>query len=320
LFKLVEGRIKGREERPAYEGQDFSNAEDTVPLALMVAGEFSLVSTEGKRFAEENYDKFKKAIEFFRTKVDKEDGLASLKIGNADWEDSIIRGGKLAGINIFWARTLRLISSVATLLGKKEEAVAYREEFQRVKKSILEKLYNKDDAYFRAEEGTDRVDSTASISGCMYLLDPEECARVQKTFKERIKTPAGLKNFDPPYPSNQIIFPQKIINNRGYHNEDVWPWVTCQNIQVKIKIALGHPNESVRKEYKKEAVEDLVDMARLFHDAGGAYEIFQPETRKPAIKKRFFSLVTSYSPPRNLMGGLAAYQSAYIKMKELSWI
>lgn len=314
LFNLIDKRIRGREERPVYEGQDFSSAEDTVPLAIMAAGEFALTSPEGGNFAEENFESFKRAIDFFKTtKVDNEDELASLKNKNADWADSINRGGKLGGINVFWARSMRLMGSMATQLGKREEAASYREEFSKIKKSILDKLYDKEGAYFRAEEDVDRIDTTASVFGSLYLLNPEECVRVQESLKKRVKAPSGLKNFDPPYPPAQIMWPHKVIRLDGYHNKYVWPWLTCQNIQVKIKIALGHPEETVRQQYKNEAVEDLVDMAKLFNEANGAYEIFEPDTRKPV--KKFF-----YKPPQNIMANLAAFESAHRKLKDLGWI
>ncbi|MFH1182759.1 MAG: GH116 family glycosyl hydrolase [Candidatus Moraniibacteriota bacterium] len=286
-------------------------------MTIMAAGEFALSSSEGKQFAKDNFDKLEKAIEFFRKKVDPEDGLAVMKNKNADWCDSINRGGKLGGINIIWARSLRLMNSVAKLLGEEEKARAYREEYAKARKNIMEKFYDKESAYFREEEGVDRLYTTACISGSLYLLDPVECVRVQETLRKRTKVPSGLKNFDPPFPENwQVkVFGIPVIRwfNNGYHNESVWPWLACQNIQVKIKIALNHPDEAVREQYKKEAVEDLADMAKLFKEAGGAYEIFHPETRKP--RNRVF-----YKPPRNLMASLAAYQSAYNKVKKFGWI
>jgi glycogen debranching enzyme len=313
MFNLIENKIRRRKERPVYEGQDFSSAEDTVPATLIAAGEFFLNSPEGKKFIGEHFDELKKAVEYFKTKVDPEDGLAFAKHMNADWADSINRGGKLGGINVWWTRSLRLMSFMAEQLDKKEDAALYRNEFHRTKQSVMEKLYDKEGAYFRAEEGTDRVDAAASVFGSLYLLNPEECVRVQETFKKRMKEKSGLKNFDPPYPSNQIMWPHKLIGHEGYHNKYIWPWVTCENIQVKIKIALEHPDETIKEQYKKEAVEDLLDMAKLFKDARGAYEIFQPDTRKPAITKW-------YKPPQNLMGNLAAYEGAYLQLKELGWI
>lgn len=313
IFNLIENKFKGRGERPVYEGQDFSSAEDTVPAALIAAGEFFVSSPEGRAFGEEHFDELKKAADYFRTKVDQADGLVAARNKNADWADSINRGGKLGGLNVYWARSLRLMSFMASQLGKKEDAELFRNEFHRTKESIMEKLYDEGGAYFRAEEGTDRVDTVASIFGSLYLLSPEECARVQETFKQRTKENSGLKNFDPPYPQNQIMWPLKVIGHGGYHNTYVWPWVTCENIQVKIKIALGHSDEKVREQYKAEAVEDLLDMANLFEESGGAYEIYQPDTREPAVTRW-------YKPPENFMANMAAYEGAYLQLKELGWI
>ena len=104
----------------------------------------------------------------------------------------------------------------------------------------------------------------------------------------------------------------------GYHNEKVWPWITGQNIQVKIKIAREHPDEMIQEQYKQEAVADLVDQAKLFKEAGGAWEVFDPDTRQKATDLKI--LWRNYKPPQNLMGNLAAYHSAYSQLKELGWI
>jgi len=312
-FVVIEEWIRRRKERPVYEGQDFSSSEDTIPAALISAGEFFLTSQEGQNFGQENYEKIKKAAEFFGQRADQEDGLIEVRAKNPDWADSIIRGGKIGTINIWWARSLRLLSFMAQELGFKEDAAQYRGQFETVKKSIIEKLYNQEEGYFRASAGEDRIDAAASVFGALYLLEPTEAVKVEETLKQRLMTNSGLKNFDPPYPSEQIMWPHKLINLPGYHNEYVWPWVTCQNIEVKIKIATSHPDEAVRGQYKEEAVADLANMAQMFNEAGGAYEIFDPETRRPP-NKRF------YHPPQNLMGGLAAYEGAYLRIKELGWI
>jgi len=211
-----------------------------------------------------------------------------------------------------------MLEFISNDLGQKEDAKKYKKEFHKVKNNVLEKLYNKEEGYFRAEEGKDRIDTVASVFGSLFLLNPIKAVRVQENLKKRMQTSVGLKNFDPPYPKEQVMWINRVGNHEGYHNEDVWPWVTCQNIQAKIKIALQHPEENIRKQYKEEAVKDLASAAKLFKDAGGAYEIFSPKTKKPPIKKRFG--ITTYDPPKNIMGNMAAYQGAYSQLKELGWI
>jgi hypothetical protein len=318
LFNLIQKRIRGINERPRYEGQSGSSAQDTVPTILIAIGEFYLNSEQGKEFVKENYDKITKAVDFFRTKSDPKDGLIDVKKGNADWADSINRGGKLGNINVWWARSLRMLEFIANDLGHEEDVKKYRDEFHKVRSSVMEKLYNKEKGYFRAKEGEDRVDAVASVFGSLYLLNPTEAVRVQETLK-KMATPAGIKNFDPPYSNEEIMFALRLVNHGGYHNEDVWPWVTLQNIQAKIKIALQHPDEKTRNQYKKESVKDLADVAGLFKNAGGAYEIFNAKTRKPHKEKRR-GFLTTYKPPKNIMGNMAAFDSAYQQVKELGWL
>ncbi len=313
LFGLIEKRIKGRTERPVYEGQDFCRAADTVPAAIVAVGEFFISSPEGKRFANEHFEQLKLAVDFCRQKSDPADGLLVAKKPNPDWADSLRREGKLGLINILWARALKLMELMSTELGYPAEAQSYQKEFQNLKKSVLEKLYNPTEAYFRTVVGENRLDTAASIFGSLYLLDLKEAERVQKTLKERVGRKSGLKNFDPPYPAKQVFIANRLIGLAGYHNEFVWPWIKCQNIRIKIRIAFQNPEQCARDQYKKEAVEDLLDLAKLFKKAGGAYEIFRPDDRKP-VKHRW------YKPPKNFMANLAAFLGAYMRLKELGWI
>ena len=318
LFNLIEGKIKHKSERPLYEGQEFSGAEDTVPAVIIAAGEFFLNSEKGKEFGAKHFDQMKKAIDFFRNKTDPEDGLAIAKNDNPDWADSLHRKGKLGNINVLWARSLRLMEFMARRLDRVEDADAYRQEYQKVKENILEKIYDKKEGYFRAKEGEERLDTVASIFGALYLLNYQEAVRVEENLEKRVRHSSGLQNFSPPYSLKEIFGAHRLFNHEGYHNEFVWPWVTCENIQVKIKIALQHPDEKVRNQYKKEAIDDLLQMSELFKQAGGAYEVFRPDEPVPASTKTLG--ITTYSPPKNLMGNLAAYQGAYMQLKKLGWI
>ncbi len=313
LFTLIEQQIFSKEVRALYEGEDGNGAEDTVPATIAATGEFFFSSWVGKEYFKERFPQFERAINFFRTKTDPDDGLAIITRTNPDWAESIQRKGKLGFTNILWARSLRLMEHMAGQSGETSKAFQYHDEYKKVKASILGKLYNTDEGYFRAEEHDDRLDTAASIFGALFLLNAEEALRVEKTLPTRVLHTSGLKNFDPPYPRKNIHWIYKLGGNSGYHNEFVWPWVTCQNILVKIKIALEHSNTDVREEYKREAVKDLFQMAKLFNDAGGAYEVWRPD--KPFPAKSIF-----YSPPKNLMANLAAYQGAYIKLKKLGWI
>ncbi|MEK7092878.1 MAG: hypothetical protein AAB927_00155 [Patescibacteria group bacterium] len=309
MFVLFEEILRGRAQRPAYTGQDFLHSEDTIPGTLIVAGMYHGASERGRVFIESYTKTLRRALEHFSSKA-KPNGLVSVPRGNVDWADSILRGGTLGLINILWVRALELM--VPVFAGIPDMDTAQR-LYERAKPSLLETLYDREGAYFRASADEDRVDTVATIFGARFFLDAVECVRTQQMFRTRLRCPSGIRNFDPPYPPRDILWPHKIVGHQGYHNVYVWPWVTLQNIHVKIKIAQTHPEETVREQYKKEAVDDLYDAAALFTDAGGAYEIFFPDTRTPANTRW-------YHPPRNFMASMATFMSAYSKLKSLGWL
>ncbi len=316
IFNFIEKIIKGRDEHPVYEGRDVaggSGAEDTIPAILIASGEFFMASEEGRKFISEHFDQLKKAVEYFEKKTDDTDGLAIITKDMPDWADSLTRKGKLGGINVWWARSLRLMAHMAKELGHEDDARHYTEEFRKVEEGVMDKIYNKSEGYFRAAEGDNRLDTVASIFGALYFLSPEEAVRVEGSLSDKVLCNTGLQNFDKPYPKEQIFWSHKLTGWNDYHNKFVWPWVTLENIQVKIKIALQHPDESVRAKYKKEAIDDLVYMAKVFEEVGGVYEVVDPNSPKPA-KMPF------YTPVKNFMGSMSAFQGAYGQLKNLGWI
>jgi len=224
----------------------------------------------------------------------------------------------------------------------------YRSESEKVRGAIMEKLYVDDvggvagasadaadangkvdatnvhegnrEVFFRAEAKDDRLDTAASIFGAAYFLDADGALAVERTLARRVERANGLQNFDPPYAHREIFWAHRAMGQWIYHNEFVWPWVTLQNIHVKIKIARGHADANtapmspaIREQYQREAVADLVKMARLFRAAGGAYEVFEPDAPRPG-RTRW------YHPPQNFMGSMAAYQGAYAHLKKKGWI
>jgi hypothetical protein len=321
FFRLIEGSWRGRLERPVHEGQDSAGGEDTVPAVLIAAGELFDASRDGvmdgdeaRVFIKENFGKLEKAADFFRTtKTDPADGLAVMTRDNPDWADTIQRKGKLGLINIWWWRGLRHMQDMAEGVGDARAAGSYRRESEKVKQGIMEKLYDVRGGFFRAETNDDRLDAAASIFGALYFLSPDEMLQVEQTLKRRVARASGLQNFDPPYPQKDIFWAHRLMGQWLYHNQFVWPWVTLQNIFLKIKIAREHDDAAIRGQYRGEAVDDLVAMAKRFKVAGGAYEVFEPdEPRRGATK--------FYHPPQNFMGSMAAYQGVYARLKALGWI
>ncbi len=328
LFNIIEHQLRKRIERPVHEGRDSAGGEDTVPAVLIMAGELFEAPRErdhedgssltGRAFIKENFAKLKKAVEFFHaTKIDPADGLAVMTRSNPDWADTIQRNGKLGVINIWWWRGLRHMETIANDIGDDVAANWYRAEAEKVKTGIMGKLYNAHEGFFRAEAadggGNNRLDTVASIFGAAYFLDAEAAMAVERTLERRVERGSGLQNFDPPYPQKYIFWAHRLMGQWIYHNKFVWPWVTLQNIFVKVKIAREHESAAIREQFQREAVDDLLKIARLFKEAGGAYEVFEPAEPKPGR-------TAFYHPPKNFMGSMTAYQGVYIRLKELGWL
>ena len=312
-FNLIEKKIFGRTERPIYEGQEFGGGEDTIPVVLLAVHGFWDVSDEGKRFAGTYYAQLQKAASFFEKRTDPADGLAIITHHNPDWADTVKRHGKLGAINVWWAQALRGLAEIAEGLGRHDDAKKYRDESERTRHGILEKLYAPE-GYFKAEVNDPRLDTVASIFGALYLLDVEEAVRVEELLARRVARPTGFLNFDPPYLRREIFWAHRLIFREGeYHNHFVWPWVALQNIYVKIKIGLEHPDAALREQYKKEAVADFVRMSGVFRAVDGAPEILQPHASAIPETPR-------YRVPRHFMGSLAGYAGIYRKLVKIGWI
>src|SRR3989344_406707 len=247
FFRLMEERLRGKAERPVYRGEDFSSAEDTIPAVLLVAEMYRASGERGATFVAAHKDACTRARGYFAKKCGP-DGLVSVAAGNVDWADSITRGGKLGLLNVLWVRTLEA-----------DSAQDGRRDFAHAKRALMDMLYDQKGAFFRTAAGEDRADTAATILGALFFLDANECVRVEETLKAKMARPSGLGNFDPPYPSHSVRLSFRLIGHGEYHNAYVWPWVSLQNIHVKIKIAQTHPEEAVREQYKKEAVDDLND-------------------------------------------------------------
>jgi hypothetical protein len=321
LFYLIEKKLHGRAERPVHEGTDSAGGEDTIPAVLIMAGELfdaalddrsAAYDAGAQEFIKENFAKLKRAAEFFRAvKTDPDDGLAVATNDNPDWADTIKRKGKLGVINIWWWRGLRHMETIAGAIGESDSAAQYRAESEKVRRAIMEKLYA--GTFFRAKAGEDRLDTVASIFGAGYFLTAGDAWRVERTLKQRVGHGSGLQNFDPPYSPHDIYWAHRWMGQWIYHNTFVWPWVTLQNLHLKIKIAQEHDDAAIREQYKAEAVDDLIKAARLFKTAGGAYEVFEPDAPRRGETRW-------YHPPQNFMGTMAAYQGAYTHLKTLGWI
>ena len=307
FFRLIEHIIRGRRERPIYTGEDFNGARDTVPLILIAAHLYSR-SVEGKAFIKDRYKQLLRAYRYVTDEYPLHEGLIELPKSTSDWADSIVRGGKLGLINVLWTESQRAMHELALLYEDSETAQETGTLFAE-SHATLRDLYDPA-GYIRCSLSDGRIDTVASIMYAIFFLAPEESVGVQNLLRERVLRRVGLVNFDPPYGAKDIYWAFKVISHGGYHNAYVWPWITLQNIVIKVRIAQTHHDQTVRAIYKEEARRDFSDISQLFIDSNGAYEIYLPDTRKPA-QTRF------YKPPRFFLANLATWENARMQLDRI---
>jgi len=313
VFKFIEGTLRRRTERPLFEEHGRFAAGDTIPTVIIAVGDFFEKQELGQQFVKKHYTQIKRAVDYFNVRCDPTDGLAVVRGPYPDWADTIKKKGKLGTINIWWMRALEHMVYMANILNQSEDAKHYSLVLDKVRRSIIYKLYNSEHAYFKTRvEGFSRISTSASIFGS-YLLSPKEAVRIEETLTRSTRRANGYLNFYPPYPKGRVLLLARLAGHADYHNRFVWPWVTLQNIHVKIRIAREHYDAHIREFYKEEAIADLLMIAKLFKATGGAYEIFESENPKVANGK-------IYKSARNFMASMAGYQGAYQKLKTLGWL
>jgi hypothetical protein len=308
-FKFLEGALHGRREKAYFEG-DYNGAEDTIPAVVIAAAAISAHSHKGHDFVYDNLGKLKKALDYFiYNKVHQGDKLAVVTKANPDWTETIQRYGKLGYVNVLWVQAVKLLALLCRQHGDTAAATRYRTLYRQARKSLMEKLYDAEGHYFRAKEGEDRLDAAATVLGSLFFLAPRQCVEAQDTLHRRVGENSGLRNFDPPYKNEEISRVPRLGGNGGYHNEFVWPWVTCQNIAVLLKIAARHPDQETRGLAWQEARMMLGQMSDVFRNCGGAPEVVEPKVWKVAKRTPL------YTPPLFFGPTCATYHAAFDRLR-----
>ena len=235
-----------------------------------------------------------------------------------DWADSISRGGKLATVNGIYLHALREMTYVAANCGMDEMAAKYADRYEHVRTSYLTTFWDDALGYIKAAADDNRIDAMANIYACLYHLGPAQCVRVQENLQKLVAPNLLLKNFNTPYPASMVALRYKVAGIPGYHNSYTWPWVTCENILAKLKIARNHPELQTRIRFFHEAQGDFVIVTENHTTNGDFYEVVDAETGKP-VSSRFFGLKL-YVSALGFMSSITTYIAAEEELEQVRQI
>lgn len=292
---------------------------DTIPMAILASSEMFYFLHEDDNFLLSRWNQMVKAIE--KEESFEKNGLIS-GIRYQDWVDSINRKGKLANVNILFYQALKAMAKMANDLGKINESNDYLQKAHDYRERIMRKFWEKE-GHFRAGDKDGRFDTFANIIGSLFVATPEQAVKIQDNLKEkRIYHNGLLKNFDQLYPEDYISRVIRIGNMEGYHNLYSWPWITCLNIVAKLEIVRKHQDEKIKDRFKKEALEDFIQISKILNNDGGVYEILDNITERPV--NRWFDLwlfkISSYKSSPDFLNSATAYLKAMEELAQLNLI
>ncbi len=308
-----------------------TDSRDTAPIFTLAFCEYA-ENSQDNEFTKKYYQQVYKVLDReFRLFSDPQDSMIVGKKGLEDWEDSILRDGKLANVNILMYAAVFRFAKLSKKLRKKEEEKTYvhrtghyREEAkklgdlsEKIKQSIMSELWDEEKGHFIARPEDDRFDTTANIFASLYLLNPakredrDKMVRIQDAIHRKVETPYGLRNFDRPYPHSMMALGHKYGGILDYHNTGLWPWVWGYNIVAKGRL-LAHmrdeDEQETRNQLKQEVIDDLVGMAELFEISGKSYEVYFGTGQKigQPMKGKFIGATVYRSEP-NFAGSAASF-------------
>jgi glycogen debranching enzyme len=237
---LFKKSIKRKKPRAIYKGNiPFTDYVDGNSLMVIAFKEY-LEKTSDIDFAEKNYEKIKKAVDWYEQKL--EGGFIKENL-LANWMDTIFKNGHVLYSNVLYCQSLESFSKVAQTIGKIEDAGYYKNKYQDLKERVMKKFWNGN--FFDDVLGQHRhFDTAGNVLACYFgLASPKQAESIFKKLKE-IRKELLLPTVVPGYPFwkiNPILY---LMGFPEYQNGISWPWIDIIACAALVKYG-----------FKKEAAE-----------------------------------------------------------------
>lgn len=218
LFKIS---IKRKNPRAIYKGNvPFFDYVDGNSL-IIIAFEKYLEKTSDTDFAENNYEKFKNAIDWYENKL--ENGFIREHL-LANWMDTIFKNGHVLYSNVLYCQSLESFSKIARLLKKNEDAIFYEKQYHDLKGRINKEFWN--GSYFDDVLGCHKhFDTAGNVLACYFnIASPERAKNIFNKLAE-IRKEILLPTVLPTYPFWKINPLLYLMGFPEYQNGISWPWI-----------------------------------------------------------------------------------------------
>ncbi len=259
---LFKKSIKRKKPRAIYKGN--------IPVAdyvdgnslMVIAFEKYLTETHDTDFAQKNYEKIKKAINWYEDKLRNEFVTEHLL---ANWMDTIFKNGHVLYSNVLYCQSLESFTKIAKTLGKIEDADFYEKRYQDLKERISKEFWNGE--FFDDElKKHKHFDIAGNILACYFnIASPEQAECIFKKLKE-IKKETLLPTVTPKYPFWKINPVLYLMGFPEYQNGISWLWIDILAAGAMKKYGLH-----------EEALKYFQEICEIIVKNGAIYETYWPD-------------------------------------------
>jgi glycogen debranching enzyme len=184
-------------------------------------------------------------------------------------DDSFItpRSKKAVEIQALWYNTLRIMSTLSSLLGKPNH---YNELAEKVKESFRHQYVHLYDV-IDTKDLSMRPNQIFLVSLDFSMIEKHLQQRIVSEVQKSLLTIFGLRTLSPQDSRYKGTYLGNHHRDYAYHNGTVWPWLLGQFIRAYVKV---HDHDSAQRKYAfHHFLEPMLDVYGSSWD-GSIHEIF----------------------------------------------
>lgn len=247
--------------------QFYSIPLDSPALYIMAVWQY-FRHTLDQQFLREQFRPITRALDWLKSKDRDRDGLIeSTKM--SDWMDSVLKKGKVANINMIWAKALANYIDICQHLGEKKKE-------QQTQKLLEQTLVKINQVFWNGEYFVDYVDgneiggfcSDANIMALLFeFISQAQGESIHDYIKShRLDFATPLHTVHPVYDSSQIYWLYRLAGLGDYHGKLIWLWLG--SLWSLVEWRLGH---------RLEARAEMAKIAQWILQNGEVAEVYTRE-------------------------------------------
>lgn len=257
-----------------------SNVVDSNSLIIIALQDY-LEKSNDVEFAEKNFEKAKKAMEWLEKQDKNKDFLIEEGIF-ANWMDSILKFGKVLYSNVCHLHSLECFAKICRRLKKEEMAKTFSEKFDKTKNALNQTFWN--GSYYIDWIDFSKQDFFSSDGNVLAVFwniaDQLQAETIENKIKQHQLNKIPLKTNYPAYPFWRVPLILLPLQAYHYHNGFSWQWLGCLNAFCLKKIGFS---DDAKKELKKNAMQILENHSthEVFSEEGKPVESIMLKSEHP---------------------------------------